>query len=38
MKRDNGQNTVILNNQDLNEFGTAEDLILRMETIVKSSN
>jgi hypothetical protein len=38
LKRDNGQNTVILNHQDLSEFGTVEDLILRMENIVKSSN
>ena len=36
--RDNGQNTVILNQQDLSEFDTVEDLILRMEAIVKSSN
>jgi PHD/YefM family antitoxin component YafN of YafNO toxin-antitoxin module len=36
LNRDNGQNTVILNRQDLNEFGSVEDLILRMETIVKS--
>lgn len=38
LKRDNGQNTVVLNRQELSEFVSVEDLILRIETIVKSTS
>jgi len=38
LKRDSGQNTVILKRQDLSGFGSVENLILRIEMIVKSSS